>query len=305
MLGMALIAAVFVAPQLANAGLATDLLVKDGVTENTLNDYDWERLYNPANPTDTKIDVGDTVYGFWEVEPKNVSPGGKPSGDTFVAAFAIKCIAKVSTTYTKDGEDVTDYRYGFAPVGADTFRDIFGLTVNDNTAVVVFSDQDGFAAPPTTASSPSVADITGPRLFEFGFGTTPVYDTTGFKNIYSKASTPYWVTTSLETDDMMVADGSSDVKWAAALDLTANYTGLGVVSYEKVVDKGLPAVSAQLFLSGASVAGEHGLANPAAPWLITNSDIFVKVTPEPGQLVGLLGVAITTIGLWMIRRRRK
>lgn len=309
-IGAALVGALLL-PNVANAGYATDLLQKDNnpLTYDTLDDRDWERLEG----TDTHVDVGDTFYGFWQVDYVNGVKPSQAGTEYFLAVFALEVAAQrlVQTVDVDPGPGVNNvgiYEYGFKAAAASKWQSLFGVTPNaaSGTAVMVFSDPNLFS---DGNGIPEFADTNdGTLLWELGFRADPQYvdsnDTDS--TFYNDVGSEYWLATAPE--DIAYAANGALTYWAAINVTWSNYALLQTLGVDLAtwgfdpdgLTGPIPLKNAQVFLKGDSTSEiDH-----TGTWLITNTNIYVNSVPEPGIVAALIGVLLTGSTVSLLRRRR-
>ena len=296
--------ALAMAPSAAEAALATSMLHRDSETEDFLDDSDWETLTG----TDAIVDKLDVLYGFWEVQAVNGVTPADVGSDVFVMIFALKVLEKKQV----NAGDTNDYRYGFGPMGdKDVFNDLFGTgnyATDNDTIAVVYSDSNGLPGTPWSSGVPSISDVeTSKWLWEWGFsGGAPTYDTdVSFGSVGSE----FWVAKSHSdtgsADDISFINGSGGAVtyWAAFNVLKENTALLGgveLLAFSKDIDGVaglLPSTDAQVFVHGGNQSVTH------SDWLLTDTDIYIKSTPEPSTWIALLGLALMGL-IWRWRRSK-
>lgn len=294
--GVMAVLSLVVLPGMARAGLATQLLfVEDPPVVNQLEDEDFENI----NSSDSKLDVGEQLYGVWAVQKVNrLAVGGGSSlpgsgTDWFTVVFAMQVVAK---TTQPDG----NYVFGFGPVSSDSvFSSLTGgkSRSNSNTIAMVFSDPDGLSI------SPAVGDVGGTLLWELGFAT-PSYDTSDNVDLGIDTLTYFWVAESL-SDDFSASPLA--LGYIASLDvLVTTANGLPLIPHNwlsfvgnQVRDLKFPNVSTPVQLHGS----DEGRIGPTGLPLKTDTDIYVKPTPEPSPIVALAGLGLAVMVRAYNRRR--
>lgn len=307
--------ALAISPSVAQAGLATDMLWKDGQTINNLEDSDYEGLTD-NNSNGNVVDVGDYLWGMWEVSKvqnmttlTNRTPGATGS-DFFTAVFAME-VLKVNGVDTDFDSNDDHWVFGLGAISwdgstpaTDPFKTITGHDrLTTNTFAIMFSDSDGIPTP-----SNGFSEVGGTKLWEWGFTTTPPYDDTKDDLGLSTPLSRFWIA---ETDDQDF-DTVTNLHYQASLDITHTFaaaSSLTLLTHNHggtlgwVSDAGLltfPSTGAEgpIHLRGE----EDQPASPGSP-LLTNTDIYLKPIPEPSTWVALVGLALMGL-VWRWRRSK-
>lgn len=314
----------------AQAASGLDLLYLDGNTVNFLEDDDWEIVVKGEGNRDvTELEIGDLVIGMFRITgSKDVSPATRPDKDAFTNGATLTGIFVTEYAGTTD-VDV----YPAIPAFSDTIElgkfipydgswsTLFGSKIPlvglealglpeptaDGTIAIIYSDDDIPAVaggnqdfidqgsnPPGVVTSLSQAFDTasdGTVLWEIGFaGWNTVTDVTSNPN-------EWWYS----NGDTGVPPSS--VEFFTSLNVTANLGAPALLPHSwlftgaNVNSIGLAATSA------VQAGGGRSTADAGLFLLSTDTDFYIKPTPEPGTLA-LLGLGLVGIGGVVYRRRR-
>lgn len=274
----------------ARAASAVDMLYKDTVTINQLEDNDWETHFN--KDTDPSITVGDLLVGMYEIQSvRDVIPGLKPvvnpTTNTFTGVFVLKVATK-----TVVGGGLYNFTFSAA-----TAAEWAGLGVGlpapaaAGTVGMVFDDSSTPFVNPNPAGPPGIGPALatatdGVKLWEVGFAGLPgeVWESLG--------------------PDVFGSPLISALSFSAAINTTFAKAGLPLLLPHNFVYNGitkLPVIFSQWQLTGRfETPGAQDLARFG---LKTDTDLYIKPTPEPGSLA-LLGLGLLGLGGVIVRRRR-
>lgn len=288
------------------ANAAIEFLVLHEV--NQLEDQDYETLINYVDGEyemmteegNHTLDLDDLLVGIIRIqaintgsplylnEQKAFNDGSPPNG--FSGVFVLEVTGKVDNTGTTG---FFEYDFGPAPDAAWTF---LSLSRNDSDTMIKWYDDstDPYIYPqadPTLANlQTALATADGTLLWEWGDTTDP----DGNNNFFWRAKTT--------TDDVTAIDPGDEPGFQAGLNVTYDgVPGMPLDLHDEIAVLGFTTDGdTQVQLEG----GFQGLAPANVFTVITDTNVYIVPTPEPGSVLiwgGLLGA----MGLVAWRRRRK
>jgi hypothetical protein len=274
---------------LVAAPLATDMLFKDGVTITQLEDNDWESLKEVAGiGTPNVVEVGEILYGMFEVtDVWDASPGTQGvqsrQADMFAGVFVLE-VAQVLPPQVYVGG--ATFVMKPAPAAAWTGLGL-AAPVSANTLAVLYSDPDGPQNMVNPAALGGVAGslataTNGTKLWEAGFaggGNDP---------------TEFWIGDASSQNIVNL----QNLSYRASLNVTqAEPVVAGILLGDHdLLNLG---VLAQVQFTGAKENLSAGNFQ-----IRTDSDIYVRVVPEPATVAYLLFGAIA-MGFGALVRHKK
>lgn len=260
----------------AAASIATSNLF-NGVV-NKLEDTDYESYWDNSSTPNTVLDVGDVLYGMWEVQKvTNTVTAASVTNfpDWFTAVFALEVA-------TKSGS----YDWTFKAVSDADWNAVFATGTNtqlarsdSDSAILVFSDPDQINPTLGGSAQSAVGSVNGTALWEFGF------DSSG----------EYWSAAS-NFDDFTTVNINSTLTYHAGLNVTHDYGATGWILLPH--DYLFAGTDYQLQLTGGMEWPPTGNFDFA-----TDTDLYVYPVPEPASvLVWSLMLAVAGIAAWRKRR---
>lgn len=257
---------------------------------NKLEDNDWESFAD-ANQSG-ELDVGDYLYGVISVQDvveADTSNANTPVLETFTAVYVLKVTGRTGTG---------PYQFQFGAATAaewaalDTALDLGLPTFNGTgTAAIAYSDKrastsdpwvDEFLATEKLSIATATQNVTTP-LWEFGF--------TG-------ASDEMWMANASSSNPL---DPDLTISSYIALNVTHLYPGGVPLLKHNYLGTFNSNYTGPVDLQGFGVLE---VTNPGVWQVKTDTDFYIKPTPEPGTLA-LLGLGLAGFGIAAIRRRRK
>ena len=303
--GLVCVAVLLASGAVASAG-GTSLIIKDNLTITHLEDNDWEFLLNAngsLSGADSIVDVGDFLVGMYTIQfIDDAHPGTTPgypknltsATGSISAVFLLEVTGKDTVTPSIVGG--ADFLFG--PAGTAKWTAVGLPTPTDaDTMVLMYDDASPFPFidAKTGAFATDIATaVDGTLFWEFGFaggGIDP---------------TEFWGA-QVSTDDISsVAAGLG--AFAGSLNVTHTHAGFGLLPHDFVFSGGNvgPGDAGEIFSQFQFTGGFETLDGGISSFwdAQTDTDVYVRATPEPGSLA-LLGLGLAACGGWVIRRRRK
>lgn len=259
---------------------------------NWLEDDDYES--GILKSTGTTLEEGDLLYGMVVINPfvETVTTGQQrlvsTNGATFTGIFCVEVDTK-----TEVGVGTGIYDFTFTQASAADWLTYTGYTLkSSNTMAVLFDDDDApsYIDPNTGTTLGSLATAQdGIYLWEFGFDDN---------------SDGFWSAFALTDVVANIATTRGALTFNAALDVTDD-TGAGPALlpfslYDYTFASVFMGIYTDLQLTGGNILS-GGVTSDFD--VLTDSEIYLKPTPEPGTLA-LLGLGLLGLGGVVYRRRR-
>jgi len=295
--------AVWAVPKVTYGEYATSLLRTDGTTITYMEDNDWDK-HIETDPEGSanygRITVGDYLVGMFAVQeyygiPSATGDPVSPTVANFTGTYVLKVLEAAETNYgTFSRATIT-----FGPAGVawssivpDMADPVSGNY--DETLVMFYSDSDSpnwvDQNPPTPATlSGALATATnGTKVWEFG---------------YTGAAGETWFATTEDDDstgglDALDISQITDLSQEAAINNTyvnPLFSNIGFLKHDFVYQGGDGLGGSLGVFTDLQLTGGLQTATPDDEVhfdIATDSNFYLKVTPEPSSLVGLIGLGI-------------
>jgi hypothetical protein len=312
--------ALLVATSVASAGSLSYL---SPYNLNKLEDHDFEGIlkkqddgsYAPFLPADPNIPEapvpldGDIFLGMWEVTGMDFAGATAPSSFSTGSDFGFTAVFALAAdgTPVKDGNNL---KVSFRPLTSAEWSAISFWMPSDAvpdaawqgmTIGTIFDDHvqetaNGFFTSENLDTTTKSTDdwkedletaTSGAKLWEIGF--------TG-----AAAANEWWTATIIDAADPNVTPKS--VTWEASMNVTRYHAGPLLLSHNA---EGF--VAGSIFAPYSQVGIDGGIDNAVQAgdyWFPTDTNIWIRPTPEPGTLA-LLGLGLAAVGGVVYRRRRQ
>jgi hypothetical protein len=270
------------------ASSATSLLFPDEVTK--LEDDDWESMVDMNQ--NNILDQGDFLFGMLVIQygqQAGTSNTKWPTYDTFTGEFLMKVgsVTQVGTQWKYVMVPATALEW--AAINTATGYDLelptasgsFGTIYSDKRPNLTSNWVDPFAATVTAALDTADTNVTTP-IWDFGF---------------AGKSDEHWTAVANQQN----FDANLQVTTYASINVTYKYPGgVPLLFHNYLGSLGYTQYTGPVQMQGYGVLEA---SSPGVFMLKTDTDFYMKPTPEPGSLA-LLGLGLAACGI-IIRRRRK
>ena len=308
---LVLVGLVVVALTAGEAQAAMNSLFTDGLTITELVDEDYEAIV--IGDGDQYLEVGEFIAGVIKIrQTVDVSPGTggahdlQTAPDTFTALFMIEVAASNGDATANNGFTTL----GFKAASQAQWNNVWGSSgildlgaganplVKTGAGTMLFTYEGiPFNTATPAGASPSASARTfftgGSLLYEFGF--------TGVNG--AAGTDEFWSTIGTDADDTLLIYTLNPTNRFALNVVALHGSSVPLLPHNWLGVTGDANFTGEtkLQLKGDFIAPPSG-----SQWSIgTDSNMYLKATPEPGCAVGLLGMAVVGLGLLAVRRRRR